>query len=172
MMPVRDLARQPLRSHAQQGEPVGGRHRSLRRGPASPGARSSAGPNRSRFLEIQALHRAPAHRTAHAGHAKGRPQEIYEVLRDNPDEAQALLGDLLISVTTFFRDSEAFGHWRKMFCRSCSRRTPTTPSASGFRGVQPGRRPIPLPSLLLEEASRRRIRPQSRCSAPISIQGR
>ena len=29
-------------------------------------------------------------------------------VRDNPDEAEALLGDLLISVTTFFRDAEAF----------------------------------------------------------------
>ena len=29
-------------------------------------------------------------------------------LRDNSEEAQALLADLLISVTTFFRDSEVF----------------------------------------------------------------
>src|SRR3954466_7643965 len=36
------------------------------------------------------------------------PQHYYDLLRDKPDEAQALLGDLLISVTTFFRDSEAF----------------------------------------------------------------
>src|SRR5512146_1665076 len=35
-------------------------------------------------------------------------KEYHDVLRDDPDEAQALLGDLLISVTTFFRDSEAF----------------------------------------------------------------
>src|SRR5436190_3458525 len=35
-------------------------------------------------------------------------KEYYEVMRDNADEAQALLGDLLISVTTFFRDAEAF----------------------------------------------------------------
>jgi len=32
----------------------------------------------------------------------------YEHLRDNEEEAQALLGDLLISVTSFFRDREAF----------------------------------------------------------------
>ena len=32
----------------------------------------------------------------------------YEVMRDSPEEAQALLSDLLISVTTFFRDGEAF----------------------------------------------------------------
>src|SRR5579871_6416662 len=35
-------------------------------------------------------------------------QQYYEVLRDNADEAQALLADLLISVTTFFRDHDAF----------------------------------------------------------------
>ena len=32
----------------------------------------------------------------------------YEVMRDSPEEAQALLSDLLICVTTFFRDGEAF----------------------------------------------------------------
>ena len=36
------------------------------------------------------------------------PNDYYDVLRDNTDEAQALLGDLLISVTSFFRDKEAF----------------------------------------------------------------
>jgi two-component system, chemotaxis family, CheB/CheR fusion protein len=35
-------------------------------------------------------------------------KEYYDVMRDNADEAQALLGDLLISVTTFFRDADAF----------------------------------------------------------------
>jgi two-component system CheB/CheR fusion protein len=34
--------------------------------------------------------------------------EYYEVLRESADEAQALLSDLLISVTTFFRDHAAF----------------------------------------------------------------
>ena len=32
----------------------------------------------------------------------------YEVMRDSPEEAQALLSDLLICVTTFFRGGEAF----------------------------------------------------------------
>jgi two-component system, chemotaxis family, CheB/CheR fusion protein len=32
----------------------------------------------------------------------------YNLLRDYADEVQGLLGDLLISVTTFFRDSETF----------------------------------------------------------------
>src|SRR5262249_15075286 len=38
----------------------------------------------------------------------------YEFLRENPEEAQALLADLLISVTTFFRDGEAFEQLKKL----------------------------------------------------------
>jgi two-component system, chemotaxis family, CheB/CheR fusion protein len=34
--------------------------------------------------------------------------DYHEVMRDSPEEAAALLNDLLISVTTFFRDGEAF----------------------------------------------------------------
>jgi CheR methyltransferase, all-alpha domain len=34
--------------------------------------------------------------------------EYYALLREKPEEAQALLADLLISVTTFFRDRHAF----------------------------------------------------------------
>jgi two-component system CheB/CheR fusion protein len=37
----------------------------------------------------------------------------YDFMRDNADEAQALLGDLLISVTTFFRDREVFETLKK-----------------------------------------------------------
>jgi two-component system, chemotaxis family, CheB/CheR fusion protein len=35
-------------------------------------------------------------------------KDYYDFLRENGEEAQALLGDLLISVTTFFRDADAF----------------------------------------------------------------
>ncbi|MFZ3309167.1 MAG: chemotaxis protein CheB [Xanthobacteraceae bacterium] len=35
-------------------------------------------------------------------------KEYYQALRDKSEETQALLSDLLISVTTFFRDGEAF----------------------------------------------------------------
>ncbi len=36
------------------------------------------------------------------------PDNYYDVLREKPDEAEALFADLLISVTSFFRDKEAF----------------------------------------------------------------
>jgi two-component system, chemotaxis family, CheB/CheR fusion protein len=35
-------------------------------------------------------------------------KDYYELMRNSADESQALLGDLLISVTTFFRDKDAF----------------------------------------------------------------
>jgi two-component system CheB/CheR fusion protein len=35
-------------------------------------------------------------------------KDYYEIVRDKADEVQALLSDLLISVTSFFRDKEAF----------------------------------------------------------------
>ena len=35
-------------------------------------------------------------------------EAYFAYLRADPEEAQALLGDLLISVTTFFRDPKAF----------------------------------------------------------------
>ena len=48
-------------------------------------------------------------RAPHAGDADRRPRRhTYAFLRDNAEEAQALFADLLISVTTFFRDPEAF----------------------------------------------------------------
>src|SRR5215470_7809960 len=40
--------------------------------------------------------------------------DYYEILREKPEEAQALLADLLISVTTFFRDKEAFETLKKL----------------------------------------------------------
>src|SRR5215510_366931 len=40
-------------------------------------------------------------------------KDYYDILRDNADEAQALLSDLLISVTTFFRDAESFGQLQR-----------------------------------------------------------
>jgi two-component system, chemotaxis family, CheB/CheR fusion protein len=46
-------------------------------------------------------------RRMQVGRADGL-DKYYEILRDSAEEAQALLSDLLISVTTFFRDREAF----------------------------------------------------------------
>lgn len=41
-------------------------------------------------------------------------EDYFAYLRDNAEEGQALLSDLLISVTTFFRDPKAFSERRQM----------------------------------------------------------
>ena len=78
-----------------------------------------------------------------------------------PEEAQALLGDLLISVTTFFRDGEAF----EVACPECSagavqrQETRGRRSASGSRGCATGEEAYTFAMLLLEEAARHQVRP-------------
>jgi two-component system CheB/CheR fusion protein len=74
----------------------------------------------------------------------------YDIVRDNPDEVQALLSDLLISVTNFFRDKEAFENACQDdtpdFCGQSSRPT----SARLDRRLRHWRRGllIPLPELI------------------------
>jgi two-component system CheB/CheR fusion protein len=84
----------------------------------------------------------------------------YQFLRDNSEEGQALFNDFLISVTTFFRDPQAFA----------SLATTVIPhlfdgreSGGAIRiwvpGCATGEEPYSIAMLLLEEASRRDIRP-------------
>src|SRR5262249_53535448 len=82
----------------------------------------------------------------------------YELMRENPAEVPALLSDLLISVTTFFRDKEAF----ELFAR-------LLPAVFKLKGNQPlrvwvagcatGEEAYSVGILLLEEASRHEVRP-------------
>lgn len=83
----------------------------------------------------------------------------YDFLRENQNEAQALLGDLLISVTTFFRDSEAFK----------AVKTQVLPKLFGAKdlgdsirvwvpGCATGEEAYSIAILLLEEAARHEIR--------------
>ena len=70
--------------------------------------------------------------------------EYYDVLRQNADEAQALLSDLLISVTTFLAIQELSRRSpRRRFRRSSARRRPAKPSASGCQAAPPAKKPIP-----------------------------
>ncbi|MGC2078374.1 MAG: chemotaxis protein CheB, partial [Xanthobacteraceae bacterium] len=80
-------------------------------------------------LDEEGLHRVIAHLRVRTGHdfskykrstvvrriarrmQVNRTDELkayYELVRDDPNEVQALLSDLLISVTSFFRDHESF----------------------------------------------------------------
>lgn len=88
------------------------------------------------------------------------PNAYYDVLRDNPDEAQALLGDLLISVTSFFRDKEAFQTLElqvipQLFHGKFSDRA----IRIWVPGCATGEEAYSVAMLLLEQASRQDIRP-------------
>ena len=66
-------------------------------------------------------------------------------LDEKPHEIDLLFKELLIGVTSFFRDPEAFDvAARKRPCPSCSPRSPSTNrSASGSPAARPAKRPIP-----------------------------
>jgi len=84
----------------------------------------------------------------------------YDLLRDNPDEAQALLTDLLISVTTFFRDKEAFETLRKVALPHLfENRDPADPLRVWVCGCATGEEAYSLAILLLEESGRHDIKP-------------
>jgi len=86
--------------------------------------------------------------------------DYYEELRDDSDEAQALLADLLISVTTFFRDAEAFESLRKIVSpQLLDGRDPTDAIRVWVCGCATGEEAYSVAMLLLEEANRRDLRP-------------
>jgi two-component system CheB/CheR fusion protein len=80
-------------------------------------------------------------------------------LRDNPPEAQALFADLLISVTTFFRDTDAFD---KLAASVIPRLFQDKGTADTIRvwvpGCATGEEAYSIAILLLEEAARHEIR--------------
>jgi two-component system CheB/CheR fusion protein len=83
-------------------------------------------------------------------------------LRKNASEVDALFRDLLIGVTSFFRDPEAFMalHCRRRPSSVCSRTSlPARRYECGFPVVPPARRPIPSPSCC--RSGWRRSRPAS-----------
>lgn len=87
-------------------------------------------------------------------------KDYYELLRDNPAEAESLLGDLLISVTTFFRDKEVFEELRThvvplLFAAENAGET----IRAWVPGCATGEEAYSIAMLLLEEASRHETRP-------------
>jgi two-component system CheB/CheR fusion protein len=86
--------------------------------------------------------------------------EYYEIMRDGLDEAQALLGDLLISVTTFFRDAEAFEKLAKeVIPHLFTGKGPDETVRLWVSGCATGEEAYSFAILLLEEAARHPIRP-------------
>ncbi|MBV9250795.1 MAG: PAS domain-containing protein [Acetobacteraceae bacterium] len=87
-------------------------------------------------------------------------REYYEVLRDRNDEAPALLTDLLISVTTFFRDEEAFSALARLVLpKLFGRKDPNDTVRIWVPGCATGEEAYTIAMLLLEETSRHDIRP-------------
>jgi len=87
-------------------------------------------------------------------------KSYYEFLRDNSDEAQALLADLLISVTTFFRDAEAFEAVKgKVIPHLFEGKDPTETIRVWIPGCATGEEAYSAAIMLLEHASRHDIRP-------------
>jgi two-component system CheB/CheR fusion protein len=85
----------------------------------------------------------------------GDPQGYYNVLRDEPDEVQALLGDLLVSVTTFFRDSEAFEALKIQVLPQLFQHVPQDQTIRAWvAGCATGEEAYSIAMLLSEEASR------------------
>jgi len=87
-------------------------------------------------------------------------KEYYDVMRDSADEAQALLGDLLISVTTFFRDADAFAKIAKEVIPDLfTRREPEETIRIWVSGCATGEEAYTFAILLLEEAAKHPLRP-------------
>src|SRR5215472_5651513 len=83
----------------------------------------------------------------------------YELMRENVGEAQALLSDLLISVTTFFRDKEAFQSLGKLSPDVFKLKSTGHSIRVWVAGCATGEEAYSVGMLLLEYASRQEIRP-------------
>ncbi|MCC5969172.1 MAG: PAS domain-containing protein [Pararhodobacter sp.] len=86
-----------------------------------------------------------------------------DYLTGNPEEAQELLGDILISVTSFFRDPEAYAALAKSAIPSLFENTTEEGIRIWVAGCATGEEAYSLAILLLEEAERRQV------SVPIQI---
>jgi len=86
--------------------------------------------------------------------------DYYDVMREKPDEAQALLADLLISVTTFFRDLEVFDTLKtRVLPQMFDGAEPSRTIRVWACGCATGEEAYSLAMLLLEEGARHEVRP-------------
>jgi len=86
--------------------------------------------------------------------------DYYEILREKPEEAQALLADLLISVTTFFRDHEAYESLRKLVLPQLfGHEDMSEPLRIWVCGCATGEEAYSIAILVLEELGRHDLKP-------------
>ena len=86
-------------------------------------------------------------------------KDYYELIRENADEVQALLSDLLISVTSFFRDREAFEAFAKLIPEIFQGRETGQSIRVWVAGCATGEEAYSIGMLLLEKATRHETRP-------------
>ncbi|MBV9549937.1 MAG: PAS domain-containing protein [Alphaproteobacteria bacterium] len=84
----------------------------------------------------------------------------FSYLRDQAEEAQALLADLLISVTTFFRDAKAFDSLAANVVPHLFRGEERNPVRVWVAGCATGEEAYSIAMLLMEEASKHEFRPE------------
>jgi two-component system, chemotaxis family, CheB/CheR fusion protein len=82
----------------------------------------------------------------------------FAYLRSHPEEVQALFNDLLISVTSFFRDAQAYTALAERVIPGLSDRDPGQPIRVWVPGCATGEEAYSIAILLLEEAARRDTR--------------
>ncbi|OUL20911.1 hypothetical protein BV372_32330 [Nostoc sp. T09] len=89
-----------------------------------------------------------------------RPEDYVRYLQDNPTEVSALYQDLLINVTNFFRDPEAFEVLKsKVFPAIVNGRTPDSPIRIWVAGCSTGQEAYSIAICLLEFLSNQGINP-------------
>ena len=87
-------------------------------------------------------------------------EDYFSYLREHVEEAQALLADLLISVTTFFRDPKAFESLGANVIPQLFRNEEREPVRVWVAGCATGEEAYSIAILLIEEASKREFRPE------------
>ncbi|CAN5795118.1 hypothetical protein BH20ACI3_BH20ACI3_06110 [soil metagenome] len=98
-------------------------------------------------------------------------EDYAKFLRENGAEVEALYQDILINVTSFFRNPETFEVFKeKILPKVVQQRTPTR-SGSGCWGALPGRKPTPSPCPSSSLRETMRITSPSRFSPPTSATG-
>jgi two-component system CheB/CheR fusion protein len=86
-------------------------------------------------------------------------EDYFSYLRDNVEEAQALLADLLISVTAFFRDPKAFESLAANAIPHLFRGEERSPVRVWVAGCATGEEAYSIAMLLMEEAAKHEFRP-------------
>jgi len=92
---------------------------------------------------------------------RGSLEDYFNFLRETAEEPQLLLADLLISVTTFFRDAKAFEALAHHVIPALFRREQTdAPLRVWVAGCATGEEAYSVGMLLLEEAAKHDVRPE------------